>query len=809
MHTYALFDNGTAEQVIIKLLNVEVKETLDIYLQSFRSPKVKESARRGIECAYEVIFSKDFKAYIQKTPISVTVKDFTRQVDGNSAGLAYSVAFASALQKGGIIKTSFDLPEIIAATGEVDIMGNVRRINNLREKILGAISKNVKLLFYPDENNEEIKILLDQDKAFRTDVKNSGIKLKDVASIEQLFCEMGILPGTKQEEKNSVSGYTGNDVPKNYTCYAGIAGYGLGGILKSNIFKALWVLLAAVIMCIPIYRSHVLSAASTSVNLAYKKIVYASSDENIENSSANAVDGNEGTRWSSEYSDRQWIYVDLGKIQDVSSVILYWETAYAKQYQIQVSCDGFTWAVVYTESNNEGGENVVNFNTVQARYIKMYAWQRGTRYGYSLWEFEVYGNNQPQPGMQPSQDTIESDTAVNTQLYADSHKLDENIKINRPFPQRLNYKGCIKPDNVTQEQMENTIKKFYDYWKAMYVKFSNGRTPGGGYYVEIKGNTSDGNDKTVSSVHGYGMIIFALMAGYDKQAKQYFDGMYNMYDKHRSTINSNNMSWIIDQTEDESKDSDSSTDGDLDIAYALLLANRQWGSEGKIDYNSEAKKIITKGIKRSEISHSTMRPLLGDWDENQNATRITDLMTDHFHAFWIATGDSFWKDVMDNTYDLVPKIIDKFSPDTGLLPDFVTGNPVRPAAPDSVEGPMDNGYGWNSCYYPLRMAADFAHYGSSNSKGVCSKILEWLKNTTNNNPANIKTCYSLDGFAKDDISSIKFTAPLIAACIVDKANQSYLDAGWNKISTWKEKCDGDSINLLSMLLISGNWWVPA
>src|SRR5262245_66006088 len=98
------------------------------------------------------------------------------------------------------------------------------------------------------------------------------------------------------------------------------------------------------------------------------------------------------------------------------------------------------------------------------------------------------------------------------------------------------------------------------------------------------------------------MIIFALMAGYDSQDKQYFDGMFNMFDKHRSKNNPNNMSWLIDKSEQSSKDQDSATDGDMDIAYALLLADRQWGSNGKINYLEEARKIITDGIKKSAMS---------------------------------------------------------------------------------------------------------------------------------------------------------------------------------------------------------------
>src|SRR5215470_16972487 len=178
----------------------------------------------------------------------------------------------------------------------------------------------------------------------------------------------------------------------------------------------------------------------------------------------------------------------------------------------------------------------------------------------------------------------------------------ESARANRPFPQNLTYPGCIKPNNITQTDMNNSVKSHYDNWKKTYVRQSNGVTPGGGYYVFMKGTGGSGNEITTSEAHGYGMIIFALIAGYDSQAKQYFDGMFNMFDKHRSKNNPNNMSWVIDKSELPSKDQDSATDGDLDIAYALLLAHHQWGSNGNIDYLSQATKIITKGVKGGSMS---------------------------------------------------------------------------------------------------------------------------------------------------------------------------------------------------------------
>jgi hypothetical protein len=107
---------------------------------------------------------------------------------------------------------------------------------------------------------------------------------------------------------------------------------------------------------------------------------------------ANAVDGNLTTRWSSAYSDPQWIYVDLGTNYNITTVELVWETAYGKAYQIQVSTNATTWTTIYSETNGMGGTEYLTNLSGSGRYVRMYGTERGTSYGYSLWEFEVFGN---------------------------------------------------------------------------------------------------------------------------------------------------------------------------------------------------------------------------------------------------------------------------------------------------------------------------------------------------------------------------------------------------------------------------------
>jgi fibronectin type 3 domain-containing protein len=117
----------------------------------------------------------------------------------------------------------------------------------------------------------------------------------------------------------------------------------------------------------------------------------ASSVQGAGYAASNAVDGNLGTRWSSASSDPQWLQVDLGATHALSQVVLNWETAYAKAFQIQTSTDGTNWTAIYSTTTGTGGVQTIPVSG-SGRYVRMYGTQRGTGYGYSLWEFQVYGS---------------------------------------------------------------------------------------------------------------------------------------------------------------------------------------------------------------------------------------------------------------------------------------------------------------------------------------------------------------------------------------------------------------------------------
>lgn len=102
-----------------------------------------------------------------------------------------------------------------------------------------------------------------------------------------------------------------------------------------------------------------------------------------------AIDGDLKTRWSSDFSDPQWFMLDLGEKVTVDKLVLYWEAAYAKIYEIQVSEDGRIWYTVYRATTGKEGKTEISFKPVSARYIRVYCFERGTGWGYSLFEAEV------------------------------------------------------------------------------------------------------------------------------------------------------------------------------------------------------------------------------------------------------------------------------------------------------------------------------------------------------------------------------------------------------------------------------------
>jgi hypothetical protein len=138
----------------------------------------------------------------------------------------------------------------------------------------------------------------------------------------------------------------------------------------------------------------VVPPAEPGTNLARGRPVTASSFQPTGDGGpftpARATDGDYATRWASDWSDPQWFQVDLGAPARIRHVRLAWESAYGRSYRILTSGDGTNWTPAYTTTTGDGGFDDLDLDA-SARYVRLELTQRGTAYGYSLWEFGVYG----------------------------------------------------------------------------------------------------------------------------------------------------------------------------------------------------------------------------------------------------------------------------------------------------------------------------------------------------------------------------------------------------------------------------------
>ncbi|NJD21058.1 MAG: T9SS type A sorting domain-containing protein [Melioribacter sp.] len=204
---------------------------------------------------------------------------------------------------------------------------------------------------------------------------------------------------------------------------------------------------------------------SPPVNLALNKTVTVSSIEGTGLEGSKAVDGNMSTRWSSQFSDQEWITIDLGTTTHFNEIRLNWEYAYGKEYLIQVSNDNSNWTNIETQTNGNGGYEKFSVQA-NARYIRIYGTKRGTQYGYSLYEVQVYNN-------------------ISSGISEDENNLPFNFSLSNNYPNPFNPTTTIdytvpKASNVKIEiynslgQLVNVLKdSFHEAGK--YNLVWNGR----------------------------------------------------------------------------------------------------------------------------------------------------------------------------------------------------------------------------------------------------------------------------------------------------------------------------------------------
>lgn len=370
--------------------------------------------------------------------------------------------------------------------------------------------------------------------------------------------------------------------------------------------------------------------------------------------------------------------------------------------------------------------------------------------------------------------------------------------------------------------LSQDTQSFYDYWKDKYISkdpYITNDTQYFVYYSEEKYSGGKPVEVTVSEAHGYGMLITSCMAQYDSEAKDIFDGMYRFYKAHPSTIGSNLMAW--QQADNGSSISnvsgaDSAIDGDMDIAYSLLIADSIWGSEGEIDYKTAALNVIND-IMEYEVNKTDWILQLGDWaydlnesDNFYSATRASDFIMQYLPVFADVTGDERWLNVYNSTYNIINSFIDEYG--TGILPDFIikdkqTGKFI--AAPANfLESENDGNYYYNSCRTPWRISMDYIVNQSEDAKRFADTINSFIKKSTNSDPWEIKAGYTPDGQTIEDYDDLCFTAPFLVSASCGDDEEWKAEIRDVVVNYGDDVYYGDTIKMLCLISVDGGFIVP-
>ena len=221
------------------------------------------------------------------------------------------------------------------------------------------------------------------------------------------------------------------------------------------------------------------TATCGTTNLALNKPATASSTENAGFLGAGqAVDGNANTRWASERSDPQWLQIDLGSAQTICGVTLVWEAAYGKAFKIQVSntpTDETTWTTIYSTTTGTGGTQTITPTvTASGQYVRMYGTQRPGGYGYSLYEFKVFGNADTGGGTGGGGTCGTADAALNKPASASSTESPDYLGAKLAFDGDADTRWASERSDPQWLQVDlgssQQVCKVILQWEAAYGK---------------------------------------------------------------------------------------------------------------------------------------------------------------------------------------------------------------------------------------------------------------------------------------------------------------------------------------------------
>ena len=365
----------------------------------------------------------------------------------------------------------------------------------------------------------------------------------------------------------------------------------------------------------------------------------------------------------------------------------------------------------------------------------------------------------------------------------------------RPFPQHRYGTFCSYPKTAS----DASVQSAFQVWKDVTVT-----SDGAGGFLRVKKPDSGAIiGSTASEGIGYGMILAVYMAD-----QALFDGLWRYEQLHLDAQGL--MHWDIGPT-GEVSGMGSASDGDIDIAWALIMADRQWGGQGSLDktYLVYAQDLIDR-IWRYEVDHTRGEMLMaGDTWGNVDITNPSYFAPAYFRAFGRVTNQvANWNKVIDRNYAILSLSLNTTNGNSlnGLAPAWCNskGEPVVAFAGAPTHFQND------ATRVPFRIGQDYCYTGDPRAKAYLSTISAFYDGV---GVAKIVDGYNLDGSPHPERSvagsqAASFVGPAGVAAMSDAKYQAFIDQAYAAVATQKLTAGTiyyqKSWTALSLLMLSGN-----
>jgi len=369
-----------------------------------------------------------------------------------------------------------------------------------------------------------------------------------------------------------------------------------------------------------------------------------------------------------------------------------------------------------------------------------------------------------------------------------------------PFPQNVASEYCVFPSAYTNADVQSA----YDLWKETVVT-----SEGAGEFLRVrKPDSGSIIDSTVSEGMGYGMLLTVYMDDQDV-----FDKLWKYVLQY---LNGNGlMEWEI-SPDGGIIGNGAALDGDEDMAWALVMADRQWGSSGSLDdtYMNYALDLI-QAMWDHEIDHTRSEmPLPGDSWGGADVTNISYFAPAYYRVFAEVSGNDGWLQAVTTSYDILERSLNQTNgnADNGLVPAWCDSN----GTPVEAYGGAPLHFQNDSTRTPFRVGQDYCYYGEPRALDYMQKITSFY---TSVGASNIVDGYELDGtprpdFSQNGLQPASFVGPGAVGASYSADNQSFIDEAYALVAS-QELTAGTiyyqkSWSALSLLMLTGNFFeLPA